>query len=71
MAVSVKCESLDCKYLSEKGYCTCRSLRLENCFVPTKKGGLHLHKCKDYEKLESIEEMQKDIKRWFKDNGYS
>ena len=69
MAISVKCEKLDCKYISEKGYCTCKSLELDNRFIPTKKGNLYLQECKNYECLESIEQVQKEIRNWFKDNG--
>lgn len=60
------CASLDCKYISEKNTCTLKQIKLKDCYYNTKnEGHKHFHICKNYEQDESIEQLQKDIKRWF------
>lgn len=60
------CASLDCKYISEKNTCTLKQIKLKDCYYNTKNEGYkHFHICKNYEQDESIEQLQKDIKRWF------
>ena len=66
MATKIKCASFDCKYCSVNGNCLQKSIRLADSYVHTKHGGFeHFNICKNYEKDEEIEKIQKDIKEWF------
>lgn len=61
------CASLDCKYISDKNTCTCKEIKLKDCYYNTKNEGYkHFHICKNYEQVESIEQLQKELKEFFK-----
>lgn len=67
----IKCASCDCTWNNDKGYCSyVGEIKLNDCYLSTKHNGhQHFHKCKMYQVDESIEEMQKDIIKFFKEKG--
>lgn len=67
----IKCSAFDCKYNSVTNHCKYQgTLILNDCYYHTvNEGYQHFHRCKMYEQDESIEEMQKDIIKFFKEKG--
>lgn len=66
----IVCASLDCKYISDRNTCTLKSIKLSDCYYNTiNEGYKHFHSCKNYVQEETIEQIQKEIKRWF--DGYT
>ena len=66
----IVCASLDCKYISDRNTCTCKEIKLKDCYYNTKNEGYkHFHICKNYEQVESIEQLQKELKEFFKNKN--
>ena len=67
--MKIKCASSDCKYNSATCSCTYKgTIKLTDCYYHTiHEGYQHFHRCKMYEKDESIEQMEKEIVDFFKE----